>query len=64
MRRGAKAFVLTDGVDQTAYEELINKSGLKITAQIDGLTKEGAAIRVVDYREPDGRIPVYRPPIC
>lgn len=64
MKVGAKAFSLTDANEQVLYEEFVNRDGIKVIGKTDSLTKEGDAIRVVDYRERDGRVPVYRPPIC
>jgi len=61
-KRGAAAFDLRSPNEKMDYDELINRKGVIVLKTVDGLTKEGEAVRVVDYVEVE-REP-YKPPIC
>lgn len=61
--RQVAKFVLSEGAKDAGFEKLSLDPKVTITGVVDGLTKEGDAIRVVDYIEKIGK-PAYVLPIC
>ena len=63
VHRQVAKFVLSEGGKDSGFDKLSQDPNVVITGTHDGLTKEGDAIRVVDYIEKLGK-PVYVLPIC
>lgn len=61
--RQVAKFTLLEGLKDTGFEKLSTNKTVVITAVHDSLTKEGDAIRIVDYLETVGE-PVYKLPVC
>ncbi len=63
IQRHVGKFELAEAEKDGAFAKLTANPNVTVTAVHDGLTKEGNAVRVVDYIEKIGE-PFYKLPIC